>query len=335
MKRLAIVIGAMKAGTTSLVRHLGAHPDVAAASPKEPGYFAFDEVYARGPAWYASLFPIEDREGALALEGSTDYSKFPHARAADRIRAFDGDIRLIYVMRHPLRRMESHAQHTQRARRELGTRDTERLDHSLDGGVSPLSLDATRYAAQIDQYRDFYDDGRLLLTTLERLTCDERNEIRRICDFLNLDPERLPMSMQHANPKPVMRYKTRKMPFFWRAAVAIAPLRAAVKAALPEGARMRLRQEARGREAIKGRFKFTEAEEVALLRELAPDLRRLRDEYGVDPETEWGLQVDEATTPKEGGRSKGGATRRTRGSPQAADGGAARPGSRILTGGKA
>ena len=43
MERYALIIGAMKAGTTTLFDHLAAHPAVAPSHPKEPGFFAFDD----------------------------------------------------------------------------------------------------------------------------------------------------------------------------------------------------------------------------------------------------------------------------------------------------
>nr|MDJ0955128.1 sulfotransferase [Acidimicrobiia bacterium] len=48
-----LVAGAMRSGTTSLYRYLGAHPAVFMA-PKELGYFT--ERYASGPEWYGGQF---------------------------------------------------------------------------------------------------------------------------------------------------------------------------------------------------------------------------------------------------------------------------------------
>ncbi len=53
------VIGAAKAGTTSLCELLGAHPDVFMCDPKEPGFFSLPTKYKLGYDWYASLFARE------------------------------------------------------------------------------------------------------------------------------------------------------------------------------------------------------------------------------------------------------------------------------------
>ena len=48
----ALIIGAMKSGTTSLFHLLAQHPEIAAASVKEPNYFSSDDVYSKGWDWY-------------------------------------------------------------------------------------------------------------------------------------------------------------------------------------------------------------------------------------------------------------------------------------------
>src|SRR5215218_3734523 len=53
----ALVIGAQKAGTSSMYEYLTRHPAVARASTKEVHFF--DLAYGRGIAWYRRHFPTE------------------------------------------------------------------------------------------------------------------------------------------------------------------------------------------------------------------------------------------------------------------------------------
>ena len=48
MDSYILIIGAMKSGTTSLFATLAQHPQIAPAHPKEPGFFAFEDVNAQG-----------------------------------------------------------------------------------------------------------------------------------------------------------------------------------------------------------------------------------------------------------------------------------------------
>jgi len=289
MERYALIIGAMKAGTTTLFDHLAAHPEVAPSHPKEPGFFAFDEFYSKGRDHYHSLFEFRPDEHKIRLDGSTDYAKSPYCGDVPaRIKAFSGEFRLIYSLRHPLRRIESHAQHVQHKRREVGRLESDRPDHSLDSGVSPVSLAISRYAAQLDQYAEYFDRGAILLTSVERMAQAPEATMRAVCAHLDIDPAMLPARIERKNAGArVMR--SRDVHPLWRAAAAVAPARSLVRALTPEGLRARLRDQTRPQTKAEGRFKLRPEEEAALAEALAPDLRRLRDRYGFDVKGEWGI----------------------------------------------
>lgn len=291
MERYALIIGAMKAGTTTLFDHLAAHPAVAPSRPKEPGFFAFEEHFAKGRDHYHSLFDYVDGVHQIRLDGSTDYAKHPYCGDVPaRLRAFGGDFRLIYSLRHPLRRIESHALHVQHKRREIGRIDSDRPDHSLDAGVSPVSLAISRYAGQLDQYADYFDSGALLITSVERMAREPASTMREACAHLDLDPAVLPATLERKNAGEQV-WRGREIHPLWRAAAAFAPARSLVRALTPRDLRNRLRETMRPQTEAKGRFSLTPAEEAQLLETLAPDLRRLRDRYGFDIKGEWGIDL--------------------------------------------
>lgn len=288
--RFGLIIGAMKAGTTSLFDHLARHPEIAGSDPKEPGFFAFDDIYAKGRGWYEGLFSFDPAIHKVALDGSTDYAKYPHCGDVPaRLARFGGEFRLIYSLRHPLRRIESHAQHVQHKGREVGRIDSERPDHSLDAGVSPVSLDICRYAMQLDQYRDYFNAGAVMITSLERLAADPVGVARTACAHLGVDPGLLPDDAERRNEGGQV-WRARDVHPLWRAAAAFSPLRAAAKALVPQGVRDRLRLATRAETKASGRFRLTANEEAGLLDALRGDLARLRDEYGFDCEKEWGIR---------------------------------------------
>jgi len=185
-----LLIGAMKSGTTTLFDLLAQHPKIAACHPKEPGFFAFEERWAQGFDWYEGLFDFDPDVHRYALDGSTDYTKHPFCTgiperlAASAPRRF----KLIYLLRNPLRRIESHARHVQITGKEVGQCTSPRRDHGLDSGVSPVSLAASRYAHQLDQYRGYYDSGDLLIVQFEDIAADQAAVLDRIWAFLDLEP---------------------------------------------------------------------------------------------------------------------------------------------------
>ncbi len=43
INNFALIIGAMKCGTTSLFSYLAQHPEISACQPKEPDFFSYDD----------------------------------------------------------------------------------------------------------------------------------------------------------------------------------------------------------------------------------------------------------------------------------------------------
>ena len=64
------IIGAAKAGTTSLFALLERHPDIFMSTPKEPEFFARDDLYSKGLESYADLFE-QALPGQILGEAST------------------------------------------------------------------------------------------------------------------------------------------------------------------------------------------------------------------------------------------------------------------------
>jgi len=295
---LVLIVGAMKAGTTTLFDHLAEHPQVCGCYPKEPGFFAFDDVFAHGSDWYEGLFAFDIAHHKVALDGSTDYAKWPHCDGVlDRVSNFGANPKLIYLMRHPLRRIESHAKHVQFARRELGMRVSPRDDHSLDFGVSDVSLDISRYGQQLDRYQEKIAKGDMLLLTLEEMSANPKATLIKVCEFLDLDSKALKEDFEARNKGATVRRGHEIHPL-WDAAKKVKPFYAAVKSLIPQKSRDALRARTKPKVTIEGRFKLTANEEADLLKQLTPDLIRLRDHYGVDIERIWDLSLDEGSTLK-------------------------------------
>lgn len=69
-----VVIGAHKAGTTSLQFYLGLHPQIQMSSPKELDFFLEKHNWKKGVEWYASHFHGPE---PVHGEGSPSYTLFP------------------------------------------------------------------------------------------------------------------------------------------------------------------------------------------------------------------------------------------------------------------
>lgn len=185
VKPTFLIIGAAKCGTTSLFDLLGKHPEIGMCAEKEPMFFSNRKVYERGWEWYESLYAHAAGKRALG-EASHQYTcaqVYPQAPA--RIARDLPDARLIYIVRHPLVRIESEYEQVQMGWRGLPL--TEEFNSVVRS--RPKFIDVSSYWRQISLYREHYPDDRILVLFLEDLSRDPRGQLRRCFEFLGVDPE--------------------------------------------------------------------------------------------------------------------------------------------------
>ena len=162
-----LVIGAMKAGSTTLWGLLARHPAIFVCDPKEPQFFSRDEVYRRGLSEYAKLFAGAN-EDQLAGESSTCYSRWPHhGDVAARISRDLPGVKLVYLLRHPVERAYSHYGHVMEERAIKGTGPILSLTRALD--EVPEIIDASNYALQIEKFLAHFRPESLHVLTLDDL----------------------------------------------------------------------------------------------------------------------------------------------------------------------
>src|SRR5690349_6371993 len=111
-----LIIGAQKAGSTSLASYLAAHPCVVPPRWNEAHFF--DLNYERGVDWYRSLFPVGVRarlnsrlRGRRHLTGDSTPHYIVHPRMPARARDLLPAARIIILLRDPVDRAHSHYHH--------------------------------------------------------------------------------------------------------------------------------------------------------------------------------------------------------------------------------
>jgi Sulfotransferase family len=235
------IIGAMKCGTTSLHAYLSEHPEIFMCEPKEPSYFVEREQLRR---WYPSMEEFgfwrgEDRYLALFAdagdrpvvgESSTSYTKLPQiAGVTERLYRFSPEARFIYIMRDPVERTISHYWHMVRNR-------DERRDMLTAIRDEPHFRDVSHYSMQLAPYFERWGRERCLTLTTEALSGDSQGVIRRIFEWLHVDPAFVPPSLgtsEHVTPETLRQATGSPMLLRLRQS----PLYRALRPLLPEGAR--------------------------------------------------------------------------------------------------
>jgi Sulfotransferase domain len=203
-----LVIGAQKAGTSSLHHYLSQNPAVLTARVKEVQYFT--KYYARGEGWYRAQFPlvtyeraVRRRVGVSPAVGEATAACLFDPRSPERVHAFDSRMRLIALLRDPIERAYSHFQMELRWGRETGTFE-EALDHEeaeLPGVLERLRTNPSLgpssglgrsyvarglYADQLERWLRLFDADQLLILMSNDLDDDPAETLSRVAGFLDV-----------------------------------------------------------------------------------------------------------------------------------------------------
>jgi hypothetical protein len=177
------VIGAPKAGTTSLHRYLSVHPDIAMTRIKEPLLFTAPDWRER-VAQYRELF---GSEAPVRGESSTGYSGYPWTpEIPDRIRSAVPDARIVYVVRDPVPRTLSH--YAQNVWDGKQVRPFDELMRDLEHPMN-MPVWCSRYATQLERWLSRFGPDRVLVVDgldLHRLA-QRRATVQRIATFVGAD----------------------------------------------------------------------------------------------------------------------------------------------------
>jgi hypothetical protein len=177
-----LIIGAAKAGTTSLYQYLGQHPDVFMSPVKEPRYY-WREGEAQGRVdihtreAYERLFDGATSERAIG-EASPQYLNSP--TAPERIAADLPGVKLIVSLRNPADRAYSSYLGWLR-----GAEERRRADEALRPGS--YYFETSLYHSALSRYFARFGKERIKVVLFDDLTANPRAVMRDLLEFLEVD----------------------------------------------------------------------------------------------------------------------------------------------------
>lgn len=177
-----VVVGATKAGTTSMHNYLGLHPDITVSRDKEARFFQ-DPACRDWLGLYQANFVPGTRYRA---ESTPFYSKSPcFPGVVDRLAELAPDARLLYLVRDPLERIV--AEYVEQMQWGAASRP---LDVELSDAEDPRNwlVASSRYATQLKELRRRFDADRVLVVDLADLAADTPAVMGEIFGFLGLPP---------------------------------------------------------------------------------------------------------------------------------------------------
>ena len=217
-----LIIGAAKAGTTSIAHYISQHPDIFVSKIKEPYFFSFEGenlLKCCGPgdqevlksavtelSSYRKLFADVKNESVLG-EASVSYLYTP--RACERIYNYVPDVKLIAILRNPIEQAYSSFLHQLRE----GYENTRDFQEALDQEQKRLDIGWMYfwgykrngyYSKLLKPYYDKFKPDKIKIFLYEDLISDLQGLIREIFSFLNVDP--------HFKPELSIRYNVSGIP---------------------------------------------------------------------------------------------------------------------------
>lgn len=198
-----LIVGAAKAGTTSLYRYLDEHPDVFMCNPKEPKFFTsqiltlphtgpgdarIDAERVSSLDTYDKLFEGASRARAIG-EASAD-NLFFHQRVIDLIKTHCGNPKIVIILRNPVDRAISAYKFQYQQKREYLTfkealaNEEKRLADNWEFIWAYRA--AGLYADGLDAFRKAFEHVKIIFN--EDLRADPASVMTNLHEFLGVDP---------------------------------------------------------------------------------------------------------------------------------------------------
>ena len=198
MKVDFFIVGAPKAGTTSLYHYLSEHPQVEMSSQKEPDYFSDKAIHEQGMYYaknrvntldkYESLFV--QKESVVYGEASVSYLFYENV--AEDIKKYNPNAKIIIMLRNPIERAFSHYLMDYR----LGL-----ISDSFENVLAKKSkhknahlfyqqyIEVSKYSKQIQRYLDFFEKDSILFIDYEDLKINVSKTVDQVYNFLHISTE--------------------------------------------------------------------------------------------------------------------------------------------------
>jgi hypothetical protein len=188
----------------------------------------------------------------------------------ERIASVIPDVRLVYLVRHPVDRIRSEYLHRLHHGKERAATLAEAIS------TNPRYLIVSKYGYQIDRYLDHFAPSQLLVITTERLMSDRLQAVQEVLAFVGADGSLLPPNLDQELNRGDEKQRIPPV---------LDPLRAVWRSARPITGRIPSKWRHRLRSQFGGQIdpdatKLSQEQEDRIWNELKPDLIRLREIVG-------------------------------------------------------
>lgn len=196
-----LIIGAQKAGTTSLYEYLKQSPDIYFSEVKEINYFRKDHLYNKGIKYYHSFFKNYNMEKIIA---SADVHLLSCTKCPARVYEYNPDIKLIAVLRDPMERAYSAYNFAVKKGWESENKSFEKaiqyeMEHGDLNDINLMYLYNGLYAKHLANWLKYFKKESIFLIRDRDLKFNANEVLQKIFNFLNVNDysENIDTSIKH------------------------------------------------------------------------------------------------------------------------------------------
>ena len=192
MKVGVFIVGAPKAGTTSLHYYLNEHPEILMSSMKEPDFFLEKEIADLGlyygttrintPQKYHSLFSYKKDEKIFG-ESSVSYLYYPEV--PKRIKEYNTEAKIIIMLRNPVDRAFSH--YLMDFKLGLLSDRFEDVFNKKEGLKFQQYFLLGNYYSQVKRYFDEFSKENVHIIWYSDFKKDAEKEVLKVFKFIDVD----------------------------------------------------------------------------------------------------------------------------------------------------
>lgn len=177
----AFWVGPQKAASTWAYKCFKEHPDICVPENTSNPYF-FDINYFRGFQWYIDFYSHCENESVL-VDTTMTYLRSPFALS--RIYKYNPEAKIISCLRNPIERAFSHYWH-EKKKKKISFQFREIFENY---DLFQSWIESGFYYYYLKNYIGKFGRDRVLVMLMDDLIEDNHNFIRRVFEFLDVNPD--------------------------------------------------------------------------------------------------------------------------------------------------
>lgn len=210
-----LIAGGVATGTSFLSAVLAQHPDIylPRIQRPEPNFFHYSWKFNQGMTWYQDTWFHE--VGSQHAVGERSSLLLPSDVAAKRIKQVLPNAKLIFCLRNPIERAWGNYRFTvleglePLSFDEAVQSEAERMKQAVGkwAEVQPHAyVTRSRYSAHLEEFFSLFEKDHILLLKSEDLGRYPKKNVKRVCEFLDVDSNiSLPSPPNYSSPSVIDR----------------------------------------------------------------------------------------------------------------------------------